>query len=78
MEEGRKEGNFPLSFLPPFFFLIKRIYISLFNKKKILEESRDKSFSSPIKSFKKKKKIMEEGRKDRNFLPFLPSSIFFF
>ena len=33
MEEGRKEGNFPL-FLHSSIFLIKRIYIPLFNNNK--------------------------------------------
>ena len=72
MEEGRKEGRkemFLFSFLPPFFFLIKRIYVII--KKKY-------NISSPILSLKKKKKIWrKEGRKEIFLFSFLPPFFFF-
>ena len=76
MEEGRKEGNFPL-FLPSsiFFFVIKRIFIPFFNKNKNKRKVEKIFFSSPIISVKKKKKKI--WRKEGNFPLSLPSSIFF-
>ena len=66
MEEGRKEGNFPLFLPSSIFFLIKRIYAII--KKKY-------NISSPILSFKKKL-WRKEGRKEIFLFSFLPPFFF--